>query len=127
MTREEILNMQAGYEIDLLIQVNLFQNAEHCGLSYEEHSTPDGLDGWSGFVCPACGRSEDLCKTEKCVQLYSTRISKAWDVLEKLSLTDYVIEKVGDHYCVNFISESACAETAPLAICRAALLTTLED
>lgn len=51
----------------------------------------------------------------------------AFQVLDHLNLTDYSIEKVGDHFCVNLMIDSACAETLPLAISRAALLTTLED
>ena len=90
MTRDEILNMPAGREMDAQVGYIVYPDAKKHGF----------------IVCPK----------------YSTDIKDAWEVLEKLNLTDFTIEKAGAHYCVNLTIESACAETAPLAICRAALL-----
>jgi hypothetical protein len=52
---------------------------------------------------------------------FSTDAGCAIDALERTKPTDYTIEKVGAHYCVNIMVGSACAETLSLAICKVLL------
>lgn len=101
LTREQILNMPAGSEMDSLITTHIF--------------CVDGF--WHG------------------IKPYSTNISAAWDVVEKLlqKYSVYIegkdnewfcdIEPLDEHVCLEF---NTTAPTAPLAICHAALLAILE-
>ena len=113
MTREEILNMPAGNKIDALVSMMMLGQKPDLSMCrfvdgvYQPHAGK-----WIGHVTPLD---------------YSVSIANAWTVLVRMNLTDFAIEKAGNHYCVVLAVKSACAETAPLAICRAALLTTLED
>lgn len=101
MTRDEILNMPAGNKIDAWIDVLIFGD--------------DGTN-YSG-------------------KHYSTDISAAWEVVEKTNSfeVELIIEKDGMYECQiwngdTFHPEQCIrADTMPLAICRAALLTILED
>lgn len=106
MTREEILNMPAGREMDAWI-------AEIVGWIIEDFTaiSPRG----SRWARNAHGDDDWL-------PYYSTDVLAAWEIIERY--TDAVVEKVGEHYYVNLFVDSAYAETAPLAICRAALLAT---
>jgi hypothetical protein len=110
MTRDEILNMPAGREMDVTI-----------GYHVMDLVAPPG-------VYPE----------------YSTDIAAAWEVVEKISEQ----KNAQVYICTNFSSEfgdtfyveiyknwdgeqeqiltSATAETAPLAICRGALLAVIE-
>jgi len=107
-TKIAILNMPASREMDAWI-------AEIVGWVIEDFTaiSPRG----SKWARNAHGDDDWL-------PYYSTDISAAWEVVDKY--TDAVVEKVGDHYCVNLFVSSACAETAPLAICRAALFAVME-
>ena len=112
MNKDEISNMPAGREMDALV-------AEYVmgweTISFESEIIPNHIvSGWNDEKRKEIVRS--------CYWQPSEDISAAWDVLAKLNLTDFCIEKVGEHYCVNLTVESACGETAPLAICRACLL-----
>lgn len=62
------------------------------------------------------------------IEAYSTKISSAWEVVEKMIHLDPMIDWWGSHWdCVLRRQEGSCEEytasapTAPLAICRAAL------
>ena len=66
---------------------------------------------------------------------YSTDISAAWEVVEKCENFNCYVDLIALSnkrgwkcavYDVNKISGNAIAETAPLAICRAALLAVME-
>jgi hypothetical protein len=96
MTREEILNMPAGREMDALIA--------------EKVIDPDWV------------KLKNLCPH------YSTDIAAAWELVEKMK---YFTLYRGDGYWECEYSgqylESIDAETAPLAICRAALLAVIES
>ena len=108
MTKDEILNMPAGPEMDLLISdAVLKHSAEEWNKRF-----------WAGY-------SE-----------YSTDIAAAWQVVEELRnfktktqaghpllLQEYFWNKT---YFAEFGATSAEAPTAPLAICRAALLAVME-
>ncbi len=109
MTKEEILNMPAGLEMDKLIQSFVM----------------DGLPPVSEDEMPFF------------IKAYSTNILAAWGVVYKLGLMVRPSVLVGKWVSAKFervylsgkwegIGE-ATAETAPLAICRAALLAVCDD
>jgi hypothetical protein len=60
---------------------------------------------------------------------YSTDISAAWEVVEKMQGDFWKLEFIGGSYRARFINSKLhqWELTAPLAICRAALLTVLEE
>jgi hypothetical protein len=102
MTRDEILNMPAGREMDVTI-----------GYHVMDLGAPPG-------VYPE----------------YSTDIAAAWEVVEKANVS-CIQQAIGDtpdellwFACCGDASTAcdteAFAETAPLAICRAALLAVME-
>ena len=124
MNKEDILNMEAGEELDELIaeKVMGFIKLPFPGLPKFQKPTDDG-------VIP-------LYYTPK----YSTDISAAWEVVEKiLKMPSSVNIQCDFHSDGNYF---ACyihpyprdetklimehAPTAPLAICRAALLAVME-
>lgn len=129
LTRDEILNMPAGRGLDALIAIKLLGlSVEHLPVVYEEGYTEDGTDGWSGFVCPRCRRPEDMLD-EPCAKNYSTDISAAWKVVDKLNRDGWYVSVFTGHKFECALSHpnpkrgNYCkGETAPLAICRAALL-----
>jgi hypothetical protein len=121
MTREEILAMPAGYKIDILIAEKIMgwkdKISDHLVRYYE---TPNG---------------EIFLKND--VSHYSTDISAAWQVVEKLKREGYpnpqlytIDEDDLWHVAIRTHGDMGYddteAETAPLAICRAALLAILE-
>lgn len=111
MTKDEIMNMPAGREMDALIGHHVM-----------------GLVGPSDIYWE-----------------YSTNISAAWDVVEKIGekkntqlylCTNFSSEFGNQFYAEIFINwdgeaenvvTSATAETAPLAICRASLLAVMKE
>lgn len=129
MTREEILNMPAGKEMDALIAEKFF-----------EITNPDptkcpycGFEMWVGGAgnrsrCSICGEWRYSAYKE-----YSTDITEAWEVVNKTSLFNVCVlyGSDSDQRWVIIITKpefgeaEIIAETAPLAICRAALLATI--
>ena len=113
MTRDEILNMPAGREMDALIAENVM------GYQWGYKHAFSTLPTWSknGIVVTLGD--------------YSTDISAAWEVVEKLRgkrVMEISITKKS-FWCTVYatgrnINEKA--DTAPLAICRAALLAVME-
>jgi len=127
MTRDEILKLEAGREMDALILKHIF-NADVIWKDSVINSvgfSPAGFHGkWpnSSHVYSKGG--------------YSADISAAWEVVEKLKSIG--LELLLDNYSPNWSCDftetlevtsekEVSADTAPLAICRAALLATLED
>jgi len=114
MTRDEIENMSSGREMDALIAERVL------GLKVDYE-----FEGFGGLRVPSL-----VDKYDEWGYLpdYSTDISAVWQVIEKLKehkpLLNYDPYSKKWYMCFNgapFYS----AETAPLAICRAALLTRL--
>jgi hypothetical protein len=112
MNREEILNMPAGIEMDAMIGAKIF------GIKQEEHS-------WS-----------DLSGNQVTLGYFSTDIAAAFEVVEKLCRENGCdVVKVckrdpelwGEWSCNFGLGAEAFADTAPLAICRAALLTITKE
>jgi hypothetical protein len=116
MTREEILNIPAGREMDKLIAERItklkgIKWSSYCPIDWIYHHA-GGL-GWS--VIP----------------FYSTNISAAWQVVEKLNekwsvrvISYYQSDCLANIWDVKNFDKSymARADTVPLALCRAALL-----
>lgn len=145
-TRDTILAMEAGPELDALVDKRLMADSwdfqcPECGSHHFGTNASDDSGSCHdefGRGCRWCGPRE-ACKR---IESYSTDIAAAWEVVEKLvkpghynelsyhhdgenldepNLLAFMSMSLRDSYCV-----CATAPTAPLAICRAALLTTLE-
>lgn len=117
MTREEILALPAGPETDRLVAERVM------GIGWQGGNPIDGYDGRWPWPPP-----------------YSTDVAAAWSVVEKL--TDNQDGYCFDLYRGTFPDQPpewvcatlrgrgmvvACGQTAPLAVCRAALLATPTD
>jgi hypothetical protein len=133
ITKDEAENIPAGRDLDALIAEMIFgEKKNHLEAQWEEGNTSDGKDGWDGFFCPRCGCPDYLYKKEPCCLHYSTDISAAWEITKKIN--SFFIDQTAPHLGIDvefFIDGSlksykATADTAPLAICRAALMTTLK-
>jgi hypothetical protein len=132
MTRDEILNMPAGREMDALVaeKVMIVEFTKH---NYKAHdvlsNTIEERTYYSTSFAP--------------LPHYSTDIAAAWQVVEKLmEMGDVFIENWQDGEwfvaCDPLMNKprrnaASCdgkktgKESAPLAICRAALLAVMED
>jgi len=132
LTQDKILNMKAGKEIDTLVAEKIMDLVP-CENWYLQEIT---------MIGPIYIRNQHKCKHDgKCypkeyVPECSTNISSAWRVVDKLwGKFNFAINRM-DMYDGDYIAsvmafnrnewKSAHANTAPLAICRAALLTLLE-
>lgn len=124
MTRDEILKMLAGREMDALIETEVFKN--------EVRIEPEDIvnDTEVYFKKP---RGDVLDRIPR----YSTDIGAAWETIEKSliknvsKLWEFSTEyERGMRWEVDWPAKergapyynSICGETAPLAICRAALI-----
>lgn len=121
MTRDEILSMSAGRETDVLI-------AEKVMGWTRAHVGSFGTQFWN--------TPNESIKAEPAIPDYSTEIHAAWDVIEVLE-RDWEVEISTGHNFRDYPGQSygcriankrvlsvmfCLAESAPLAICRAALL-----
>jgi len=116
MTREEILKLEPGPELDRLIAERVMGWKNH-----EDFNFGPGGQIWR----------------DKRVWSPSTDIATAWEVIETLREKKFVIDILGslEDFIVKIWNENeseglsiakASAEQAPLAICRAALLAVME-
>lgn len=105
MTRDEILNMPAGREMDALIEHHIFGRTL---CAQNEASYIRRLNGY-----------EDLRRHKT----YSTKMGEAWEVVRKFPDVHMEHSEKNDFAMIgdNFDTAVTC-ETMPLAICRAALL-----
>ena len=135
MTRDEILSMPAGRELDALIAKAIFNldPQEHDEPCYEEKNFPDG-DGYSGFYCPRCGISDGSYYSNPCTPAkYSENIATAWQVVEHFKYWSVHkamsgLDNKTFYTCTvwnDYIYHHAKADTPELAISRAALLAVL--
>lgn len=140
MTREEILNMPAGKEMDALITEKIM------GLVWDE--TRCRVCGW-----PLADDPKDGCILSDCSMrplpktradepaIYSTDLGAAWKLNDHLKqqgwrfyMRDFDGVMYGKSCAAEFQKGDAAgpstgwveAETAPLAICRAALLAVMD-
>ena len=132
MTRDEILNMPAGREMDALIAEKVF------GIIWDE--TRCRICGW-----PIAESIEKGCTKEDCSMRprpkrradehsnFSTNIAAAWLVVEHPTFVRFAVDREiyrGELYHISCATKtnsfSIWAPSAPLGICRAALLATLD-
>jgi hypothetical protein len=108
MTRDEIMVMEAGREMDAMVNEYIIHDSPCVGVFYSEEAYQN-------------------------LPHYSTDISAAWEVVEKMSnkeitiyhqLEGMTVEQA--HWDVEIDGNEGLALTAPLAICRAALITVTE-
>jgi hypothetical protein len=133
MTRDEILNMPAGREMDKLIAIEIFKLPE---IELDDANCPYcGEEMWHGQYRARCTNCNEWRYSP--YKEYSSEIADAWEVVEKMQGDWWKMEFLtGIHVaefekpnmkCEDQTYHEAQADTMPLAICRAALLTTLED
>lgn len=156
MTRDEILAMPAGPELDALVAERVMGLCPHRAWRNtgpaREPSTDRGRAAWAllgpygdRVECLECEEVRVLAMGQLAVIVedpapYSADISAAWEVMEKLKERAIdatlawqgastacgegwwfgVIDATGDYCGLDGLGEAA--PTAPLAICRAALL-----
>lgn len=116
LTREQVLGMEAGPEMDELVAVMI--------MGYESSKVRNGWVELGNFATYP--------------KRYSTDIAAAWEVVEKVREKGWGMAIVnafsqepdgpgyGCHLRNGMKTHTGYAETAPLAICRAALLTTIQ-
>lgn len=138
----DIDTLPAGRELDALVAEKVMGLMDHG--AREQHEWGDDFDVpdyHSGHCCKWCGVYEPTCGCPKddvgpCVkepQPYSTSIAAAWDVVEKMSsdhgywmTLQHETDGSGPIALCQFSKDGsptihAYGDTAPLAICRAAL------
>src|SRR3990167_5438501 len=131
MNRDDILKMEAGPEMDLLVAPLVDWDHSH---NYNECE-----DDFYTY-CRNCGDEPRFSERENDCEVpprYSTNIAAAWLVMEKLRSSSHApisiqIDAYKNVYTswIDFDGLStkwATSATAPLAICRTALLAMLED
>jgi len=129
MTRDEILNMPAGIDMDISVVTRVmgYLRLQYPAKPCLQKPTPDGV--MMLYDCPR----------------FSTDISAAWEVVEKNQLS--LIQLDNSWFCGQYdlnqeyfdtedgiidghfsrrTNKFCVAPTAPLAICRAGLLASLE-
>jgi hypothetical protein len=118
ITREDILKMEAGREMDTLIAEKVMNGGRVARANHPED------DYWSFGGKNAIE-----------LPLFSTDISAAWEIINQTNKWDFMVGYDSDYptpmyYCDlitdtdNFLSH---AETAPLAICRSAMFAAVEE
>ncbi len=123
LTREQIETMEAGPEMNAAV-------AELMGVCHHNWTTKPGKQGQQ---CVKCGVLRCMVSPTHTPD-YSTDIAAAWEVMEHAGLLDFErrgwnlfyddgVWVIGDDKFLGI----AIGKTAPLAICRAALLWALEQ
>jgi hypothetical protein len=125
MTRDDILKMEAGREMDALVAEKVMGiKVRVSDGEWELCARMDYADAGELMV-----DDTGLFYSER-IHTYSTDIAAAWEVVEKLSdkvidisrqLEGMTVETA--HWDVEIDGHEAYALAVPLAICRAALLT----
>lgn len=122
MTRDEILNMPVGREMDALVAEKVlgwqWQGFEG---GYQRLYINDGDYRRYGAI-----REGGETEYTNNLHNYSTEMGAAWDVVEKFNNQCMLNNVHGLWECYFPGNVMGLAETAPLAICRAALLAVLE-
>jgi len=133
LTNDKILNMPAGKELDELIAKDIMGLVPCENWHLQEITMIGPIYIRNQHKCKHDGK----CYPKECIPEYSTNISSAWGVVDKLwGKFNFAINRM-DMYDGDYIAsvmlfnggewKSAHASIAPLAICRAALLTLLEE
>lgn len=122
MTRDEIMALPAGRELDALVFEHVIG---HRKVFRHSDGTPLCL-GTDGSWCEV-----NKCGINNAAGRYSTDIRAAWEVVVELMKGRKYGAFVADGYdagakwLAGFGNNSATADNAPLAICRAALLSVI--
>jgi len=127
MSRDEILNMPAGREIDALVAEKV--------MGWHLATDKDGWKKWvDEYDCFMRGMKQDdspFSEDDEDFNLLhwhpSESILWAWEVVEKLAFYQIITKANGAGYSARVNSIRCEAPTAPLAICRAALLAVMEN
>ena len=114
MTRDEILKMEAGRELDALVAEKVMGIPVKIGVI-----TGEPYHAKFGYLLPE----------------YSHNIKHAWEVLDKVKSGDPMVtfNSIDNKWLCGIWFKSrkqasiAYADTVPLAICRAALLATISN
>jgi len=126
MTKEEILAMEAGKELDKLVHQQVFQLCVHdWKLRYSKRNDN------SYYYCPKC-KDKFWGLMPESTPRYSRDISVAWQVLEKIKEL-----LSGHHFDIHFCSDGlpefhidgevlVATNEVPEAISKAALIAVLE-
>ena len=132
LTREEIMNMKPGRELDALAAEKV--------MGWRKKTFPGGGGGFTAWV----DENEKVMKlisnstmSETCYRCDyfrpSTDIAAAWEVVEKMSeqWPQYQLAKIEDGWSVMWGFDGygwpeATGKTAPEAICKAALLAVMD-
>lgn len=142
MNKEEILGMEAGEELDKLVAVEVMEElmpefTPENALDFQQVSSP--VKSPKGNWLCLCRYDEGDIPTWRSVP-FSTDISAAWPIADKMGLAVIPLNN-GDWVCckANYIYHLAITQNhyadpnvvickaAPEAICKAALLTKLEE
>ena len=134
MNKDEILEMQAGRELDALIAERVMGWTK---VSKTVSRWTEGTEIREKIVWEGKAPDDLKCSSPIEIKKYSTGIAAAWQVVEKIrgmyeckSHNGIVVMSDPDGWYAEFpepIWSDATEKTAPLAICRAALLATLES
>lgn len=129
MTREEILAMSAGRELNALVAEKVL------GLE-RKHDWRSGVFGH--WFCFGCGMMMECTEMPQVVgkcptsPRYSQNIEEAWKVGEAVGKYSWHVSHLATWWRCQIVTApcltkcfEAQADTAPLAICRAALLAVL--
>lgn len=131
MSKEKILAMKAGRELDALVADKVMNLCVVDTLqTYGEGCVASDkcMDEW--FKHPEYGKNADPDSLET----YSSNISAAWEVFEKNGYQGGISYQGSDYFCELWsawdesgagVHVRAIAETAPEAICKAALIANL--
>lgn len=141
MTRDEILQVGAGYELDRFIANKVMGWQETSDAIYETRLDKSFVVAVDDFdVCDGKRRVflQSKWRGEAWRWEPSINIADAWDIINKM-IEDGTFINLGHgglvwrvnistrHLYERLEFMSVTAETAPLSICRAALIATLED
>jgi hypothetical protein len=126
MTRDEILKMEAGRELDELIAEKIM-GLKPCTFRMTGQISMSTIWNCEHNDCRNCyPKNQDAP-----MKSYSTDISSAWEVVNNMSNCLHLKQHGQDgvwvaEFCHNPGSQVS-GKTAPLAICRAALLAVSEE
>lgn len=120
MTRDEILTMEAGAEMDALVATKV--------MGWIQASTQSSV--WLTWYPPG-----EHSKARLSPPPFSTDIAAAWEVVKRIIGTTkrcpqvrWISEAMShEWHCDMEWGAEAYAPTAPLAICRAALIAVMEE
>lgn len=138
LDRGQILSMEAGLELDELLHESIFGKCAHV-LTVDPMPAKHGEH--NKFMCRKCGQTgfdftTDYEGRHTGTPNYSTDIAAAWQIVDKLNLFREL--RLGKENDVWFVYREAVygsddweifagGQTAPMAICRAALLLMAEE